>query len=493
MPLAVVAVETDGVTLYRVVSTETPDEATARALVERARLAGVLGAWYWREGPPAPAVAPTADDETPPSVAERADPHGPADASEPTGVPEAPRAAQETPPASRREPWIDYWAFSGDVSLEGRWHPNPPLHPGQRAHANGLVLRPELYLEDRAGRSLTVAPFFRYDAADPDRTHGDLHKAYVLLLGMVGGASEWELRLGVDRVFWGVTESQHLVDIVNQVDLVEHPNEKARLGQFMAHATLSGDWGAFELFGITGHRARTFSGRAGRLRLPLLIDQDAPVYESGAGEWHMDVAARYTRSIGLLDVGLSVFDGTAREPFLLPVLDARAGPVLHPYYRKIGQFGLDAQLTAGAGLYKLEAIRRSGAYNLLGREEDYTAFVVGGEYTLYGLFGSAVDLGLLAEWNYDGRRQRATSRFQNDLFFGTRVALNDAEGTELILGALTDRDHDSQFVSLEINRRLWGNWSLRFETVLLRNVGTTDLLHALRDDSFVGLDLVYSF
>ena len=111
------------------------------------------------------------------------------------------------------------------------------------------------------------------------------------------GDNEWELRLGVDQVFWGVVESQRLVDIINQVDFVEHPDGTAKLGQPMAHATLSGDWGVLELFGLPYHRARTFSGRRGRLRLPLVIDddrdRDAPPSRSpGTFENELFTAAR---------------------------------------------------------------------------------------------------------------------------------------------------------------------------------------------------------
>ena len=229
------------------------------------------------------------------------------------------------------------------------------------------------------------------------------------------------------------------------------------------------------------------------MRLPLLIDRGATTYESGAEEWALDVAARYSGTIGALDVGVSVFEGTSREPFLLPAFNGAGTPILAPHYRRIRQFGLDAQLTTGSWLYKLEALHRAGAYNLLGRAEDYGAFVAGGEYTLYSLFGRGADLGLLAEWNYDGRRELATSRFQNDLFLATRLAFNDENGTEFIGGVLTDLDHDSHFVSLELSRRLGTSWSLHFETVLLLNVGDTDLLYVMRRDSFVGLDLVYRF
>ena len=284
VPLAVVTVRTDGMPLYRVVSTDTPDEAAARALAAQAREAGIAGAWYWAQGPELAREAVTPQDRSkvtespvPEAVTarslsgvtgeeapERQRPQSvPSPAPEPAVDASAIGHEEEWSAEPRVEPWLAFHEFTGDLSLEGRWYPDAGGYPGQRSHASGFVLRPELYLEDRAGRSLTVRPFFRYDAADAKRTHADLHEAYALLVGQ-WGLNEWELRLGVDRVFWGVTESQHLVDIVNQVDLVEHPNEKARLGQLMAHLTWAGGWGAFELFGITGHRGRTFSGRYGR-------------------------------------------------------------------------------------------------------------------------------------------------------------------------------------------------------------------------------------
>ena len=154
---------------------------------------------------------------------------------------------------------------------------------------------------------------------------------------------------------------------------------------------------------------------------------------------------------------------------------------------------MDTQLTTGSWLFKLEAIHRAGARNNVGREEDFAAFVFGGEYTFYSILSSAVDLSLLSEWNYDERRRRATNRFQNDLFFATRLGFNDVQDTEIIAGALIDVDYDSNFVSVEFNRRLSDNWSVHVETVILLNVGATDLLYATRRDSFVGLDLTYNF
>ena len=131
--------------------------------------------------------------------------------------------------------------FSGDLSLEGRWYPESPAFPGQRSGTAGLVAQPTLYGELGEATSFTFTPFYRYDSADSQRTHADLREAYLLTYGD-WGEDFWELRLGFDRVFWGVAELHNLVDIVNQVDLVEHPRNRPKLGQPMAHLTISGDW-----------------------------------------------------------------------------------------------------------------------------------------------------------------------------------------------------------------------------------------------------------
>lgn len=387
--------------------------------------------------------------------------------------------------------------FSGRLSAESRWFPETGAFPGQRSLASGFVAEPKLYLEDAAGRSFTLTPFFRYDHSDPRRTHFDLREAYLLLLGDIGD-DQWELRLGVDRVFWGVTESQHLVDIVNQVDFVEHPGGEAKLGQPMVHFTWSGDWGVAEVFGLPYHRARTFPGRNGRLRLPLVIDNEQVEYESAAGEWHFDFASRYSHSFGPLDLGVSLFDGTSREPFLLPGGDAAGMPAFIQYYAQIRQFGLDAQMTVGSWLFKLEAIQRSGARNLLGLEEDYAATVLGGEYTFYSVFGSAADVTLLGEWNYDGRGRYATpnrspNTLENDLFSATRLAFNDVQSTEITASFLSDVGRATRALALEFDRRISGQWSMHLEAVALLSVDKADLHYAMRDDSFIELNLVYNF
>ena len=498
LPARVVPVETQTGKIFRVISAVAGNEAAARAWVERAKRAGVQDAWYWADAPPAVSEGQVAEEVAharpeEPSEAEETQPPGrsaPVPEQPPVSLTVVDEPAAEEDAAAA--PWIAHHEFTGSLGVESRWYPKSAAYPGQRSHAGGFVAEPELHLEDAAGRIFTFVPFLRYDAGDSERTHFDVREAYLLLFGDIGD-NYWELRLGVDRIFWGVAESQNLVNIINQIDLIEHPNEKVRLGQPMAHLTWSGDWGALELFAMTYHRGLTYSGRRGRLRLPVVLDDDYATYESGAGKWHWDAAARYSGTFGPLELGLSAFDGTSREPYPRLTFGDDGIPVLAPHYVQIRQFGLDAQLIAGSWLFKLETIHRRGALNILGREEDFAAFVFGTEYSFYSVFGTAIDVGLLTEWNYDDRRNRSTNRFQNDLFFGTRIGFNDVQNAEFIGGVLTDVDHASQFVYVEFNRRLLDRWTIHLDAVVLLNVGEEDFLYASRRDSYVELGLSYSF
>ena len=393
--------------------------------------------------------------------------------------------------------FIDYFELSGRYSPETRLYPETPAFADQRSHASGFAAEITAYMEDDEGRSITVTPFYRFDAGDPERTHADLREAFLLLYGDIG-EGEWELRLGVDRVFWGVVESRSLVDIVNQTDLVEHPDEKTKLGQPMAHVTLSGDWGALELFALTGHRKRTYPGRHGRLRPALVVDHSLTAYESVHEEWHVDLAGRYTGSVGPLDVGLSAFDGTSREPTLLPMLVGRE-LVLAPYYEQIQQFGLDTQLTTGPWLLKLEAIHRAGAQNarldrtLNYEEEDYAAFVLGGEYAIYSPWELDAELTLIAEWTHDGRGRWATNAFENDLLLVARLGLNDEQSTEFVGSVLNSLENSSRVLGAEFKRRLSDSLSLHVEAAAYVGIDEDDAAYVARRDSYIGVNLDYNF
>ena len=380
--------------------------------------------------------------------------------------------------------------LSADVRFQARWYPQSPAFAEQRSRAGGLEVEPGLYWEAAEATSFTVTPLFRYDSADPRRTQADLREAYMLMYGDWDEDS-WELRLGIDQVFWGVAELNNLVDIINQLDQLGHPRDRPKLGQPMAHLTISGDWGIAETFLLPYHRARTFPGRTGRHRSGRTISRDA-LYESDAEEFHPDLAFRYSNAVGLLDIGLGAFIGTSREPAFVvsPRTDAPAtidAPLI-PYYEQIRQFGIDAQLTTDPWLYKMEAVHRAGSRNLLGREQDYIAFNVGLERTFGAVLGSVADLTLLAEWHYDGRGSRATGPWANDLFVMGVLALNDVHSTEIVAGMQGDLRYVTRTMNLEFGRRLAERWTMRLEAIVYLDTDRRDLAHDARRDSFLGVE-----
>ena len=201
------------------------------------------------------------------------------------------------------------------------------------------------------------------------------------------------------------------------------------------------------------------------------MDSANSLYESGRRQRHVDYAIRYSHSVGLVDFGLSGFKGTVRSPTLRPVAGNGGSPTeLIPYYEQISQVGLDVQLTLESALLKFEAIGRDGelnkpgaANNFMGSKDNYDAYVIGGEYSFYSVFGTDSDLTLVGEWNYDSRGRSARTSLERDWFFGTRFAFNDTQDTELKVGMIEDSGFDSTLFTAEFNRRISDSYSLELE------------------------------
>ncbi|EDN66506.1 conserved hypothetical protein [Beggiatoa sp. PS] len=296
------------------------------------------------------------------------------------------------------------------------------------------------------------------------------------------------MRVGIRKVFWGVTESQHLVDIINQSDLVDHPDTEEKLGQPMINLALIRDWGTLDLFLLPGFRERTFPGHEGRLYgNGIAIDTDQTRYQSGAKENHVDWALRWEHMLGDSDIGLSHFSGTNRDPRFLPGLDDKDQLVLTPYYEKMHQTGLDIQITKEDILWKLEAISRKG------QQGRFTALTAGLEYSFVGVFESDADVGIVTEYLFDDRKDNAATFFENDVMLGLRLALNDVQSTELLAGGIFDLDSSGSFFLIEGSRRLGESWKLSLEAYLYANIPEDDLAYGFRREGFMQLELAWYF
>jgi hypothetical protein len=372
--------------------------------------------------------------------------------------------------------------WSGNVAAEWRGFAHNALDPRQHDNNFSISFQPEYYHEWGDGRqSFTFEPFIRIDEHDSERSHLDIRNLSWVYVG-----DDWEVRAGMARVFWGKIESVHLVDVINQTDLVENLDGEDKLGQPMLKFTFLRDWGTLDVFLLPGSRERSYPGVEGRLRGVLPVDEDSATYTSSRGRDRLDAALRWSHVIGDLDIALSHFSGTTREPLLIPVSGASGPVALVPHYNVIDQTGFELQLTRDAWLWKFELISRSG------QGERFTAGAGGFEYTFYGVFDSAVDIGVLGEYLYDDRDE-ADAFFENDLFMGTRIALNDVQSTELLAGIIQDLDSDARLFSLEASRRLGDNWKLSIESRWFIDIPPEETLYGLRNDDFIQAELAYYF
>jgi hypothetical protein len=387
--------------------------------------------------------------------------------------------------------------FRPRIEGEGRW-----FYEAENADDDAPLLGSaagtlEFHHDWEGDRRLAGELFYRYDDNDGSRTHGDVRELYYQQSG-----EAFEFRAGARRVFWGVTESRHLVDIVNQSDFVENISNELKLGQPMMSLAFIGDLGTTEFFLMPYQRARTFPGEKGYPRFPLPVYESEAQYESRHEQEHVDYAVRYSGSFGPVDLGLGWFDGTGREPRLQPCVPTGAGgqywsgspdgptcpptavtvtpppPIpppppdwpqqvaaevaavtgLVPFYDLWQQASIDAQVVAGSMAWKLEAAWRDTA----GRTT--WGSVAGFEYTFGDVRGSGIDIGVLGEWLWDEKRDALNVLFDDELFAGVRLALNDVAGTTLLAGVLADReDGTMRRYGLEASRRLTDDWKLTGE------------------------------
>lgn len=342
-----------------------------------------------------------------------------------------------------------------------------------------LLIEPEFYhsSENRA-HSFVAKLFFRYDPNDDERTHFDIRQADWLYAG-----EDWEIRTGISKVYWGVAESRHLVDSINQVDAIEDVDEEDRLGQPMLQVALIRDWGSLRFFYLPYFRARTFPGQEGRLRGAVVIDADHPRFQEQTEEWYPNFALRYEHTFGNWDLGLAQFHGTEREPTFI-----RQGRQLIPFYQTINQTSLDLQYTEDAWLWKLEAIFRSS------RNDDFAAITGGFEYSFFGIFDSDHDLGLLAEYHYDGRNKNSpVTLFDNDFFVGARYVFNNVSDSEILGGITTDLDGKGTVAVLEASHRFDDHWKIEFDARFFIDIEQNNSASFLNKDDFAQLRMSYYF
>ncbi len=387
--------------------------------------------------------------------------------------------------SAEEDSYLEYFA---EVEFEARLFSSKRIESFQHGSDAAIAFRPEFILE-HGEWDLNAKLLARYDSEDQARSHVDIRE----LLFSKNLSRDVELRFGIGQVFWGVTEARHVVNIINQDDLVEGPLREERLGQPMINMNIYTDYGRLEAYLLPFFRERTFPSAAGRLRTtPRPCGRCDALYESSRGRQRVDLALRWSKRWHGLDVAISQFQGISREP-VYQLVSLPSDSFQIPFYHTVSQTGLETQYAHKNTLYKLEAFYRKGQVS------PFVALDVGIERTISNIGGSGYDLGLLVEYLYESRETLVQDSFlsfnpqENDLMTGLRLGLNDINDSQLLFTLTTDLDNQSKLFTIKANTRLSDNWTLVVEGMFFADIDSHDPLYTLRKDNFLGLMLRWNF
>lgn len=274
--------------------------------------------------------------------------------------------------------------------------------------------------------------------------YADLKEGY--FISDIGGI---EVLAGTTTVFWGKNEAVNLVDIINTKDYTMGLQSGVKQGMPMVRLGAPVGPGDAEVYIMPHFVENRYGDARSRHRTPLPMKPDTSRFQTGTDKDEPSLALRYAGYIGDIDYGLSYFKGISRSPGM-----EMDGFNFVPLYHDITQTGVDLQWIYGDTAFKGEVIRRTKQLNSNTVAEDYTAGIIGVEHTFYGVMDSNGDLALFTEYARDSRDETAASGFQDDVFVGASLALNDVDDTQMRLISSYDLDYFSRTMTASLNRRL---------------------------------------
>lgn len=362
----------------------------------------------------------------------------------------------------------------GEYSVDNRYFFNDGAQ-GQKKRHSSFTFSPEIFKEEN-NTIFHFKPKLRKDNKDAERNLLDIQELYQLEI-----LENKEIKYGISKEFWGVTETSHRVDIINQIDSSESFDGEEKLGQPMIKISYDEDWGLLDIYALIGFRERTFSGINGRLRMPMTIDSDNPIYQSSLKNKRVDFAIRWSNYYDELEIALSHFSGTSREPRYLQ--SRKDLSMISPLYELIDQTGIEMQYLWGSLAIKAEVISRSG------QEDRFTAATYGFEYTQVGILDTRIDLGWVIEANHDDRLESSPA------VVGTRITLNDIADTQVLSGFIYNERSEELGFLLEASRRIGSCCSISIEGMYFDDTNEDNnqfkLFQFFKEDDFLRIELIY--
>ena len=376
--------------------------------------------------------------------------------------------------------------MNSEKSISSRFFHKDNAYPSQ-TNTYSVELKSEFFFEPSKNSNFLLEPYYRYDQHDKERSLFDISQGFFLYFNDYG-----EFKIGKEKIFWGITELKNPVDVINSPDSASG-EEKAKLGQsLISYSYINDNFGYIDLIYMPEFHKSTQIGKKGRLRLNLPTENYNTIYEGGAGEKTPSWAFKWQNSFGDSDISFQFFRGTSRDVSTIPVVEN--GQLKYfAGYERISQIGSFLQKVNGPLIFKFEGIKRNGQKNSLYERENFFSYITGIEYVKTRVFRELWDLNLFLEYSNDDRGSKSTDIFQNDLFIGSRISLNDVEGTEITQSLTLDLDGNGNTGIIEVSTRLMDSLRITADYNFYWSLKSSDTLYSFRRDNYFGIKVTNYF
>ena len=330
----------------------------------------------------------------------------------------------------------------------------------------------------------------RVDDQDPTRNIVILQEA---MLRFKRGS--WELFGGLEKFTLGVHEVFKPSDNLNARNFDSDVENTEKFGELSFGVRKNFSIGDVSLFALPGKQSHYIPGAGSRLGVGVDV-QDVQYVESVSGEEYNNefgaIANFYTELgdfsifyLNHLDKKLPIF---GNRNYLIDPTTTVCGQAIcfdgtfnTPYYYETKEYGFMTSIIIFDFVVKLEAVSRNynTSVNILTytggadfdqtkigeeRPENHTDTALGLEYTQY--LDSGIELRYLAEYAkvFGVSKAVAAKRFifQDDLYVGVHVTLNDPMDTKFNLGAIADLSGKNEALYFaSFDRRLNPSWRVK--------------------------------
>jgi hypothetical protein len=317
----------------------------------------------------------------------------------------------------------------GWIQYEHYWYPSPQPNPVALDRNDAVALRLEGKWTVNERTSLGVQPFVRHDFRDPDRNASRFDELWVQY-----ATPEWDVRLGPQLATWGSMESVSRVDVFNARDYQEDVVDPARIGTPAARLRLRRENSDLSVWYIPYYIPSEFPGQ----RSFYSVSGELP-YTAARSRWENQWAARWFSAGGGFDIGLSYFRGVERTPLFS--FDPGSGSVVATPYSS-QRFGLETSRVFGSLIVKGELVYVLPTTPNVPKS---TLYAAGLEYTLSSVWGHS-DLTLFGEYLGTSGGPQQYQPLRNQVFIGTRWALNDQRKQRVEVGTVRDTKHRRSYL-----------------------------------------------